>query len=122
MDGFGDVFSLDRFGAGEVGHGAGDFEDAVVGAGAEVQLFHRGAKEVAGGVVEGAVFLEVARLHPGVAVGLAAPAAVLGLAGFEHEVPRPRPLWSRLWTGLHSLKKKMADGPKHNPTWDTLDL
>ena len=40
MDGFGDVFGLDRVGAFEVGDGAGDFQDAVVGAGAEALLGH----------------------------------------------------------------------------------
>jgi len=36
LDGFADVFGGDRVGFGEVGDGAGDFEDAVVGAGAQV--------------------------------------------------------------------------------------
>src|ERR1700722_10726041 len=40
LDGFGDVFGLDRVGAFEVGDGAGDFQDAVVGAGAEALLGH----------------------------------------------------------------------------------
>ena len=37
LDGFGDVFGGNSSGAGEVGDGAGDLEDAVVGAGAEAQ-------------------------------------------------------------------------------------
>jgi len=45
---------------------AGDFEDAVVGAGGEVHLFH-GLFEVAGGFgVEGAVFADLFRAHGGV--------------------------------------------------------
>jgi hypothetical protein len=36
LDGFADVLGGDAVGSGEIGDGAGDFEDAVVGAGAEV--------------------------------------------------------------------------------------
>ena len=36
---------VDFFGAGEVGDGAGDFEDAVVGAGAQVEFGERHAEE-----------------------------------------------------------------------------
>ena len=101
LDGFGDVLDGDiRFG-GEVGDGAGDFEDAVVGAGAEALLLH-GALEQAFGVggelAEGANLLSV---HLGVgedrlgrgagggfgasrfAVGREGEAGVLALAGGE---------------------------------------
>lgn len=40
LDGFEEVAGLDVFGVGEVGDGAGDFEDAVVGAGREGELLH----------------------------------------------------------------------------------
>ena len=40
MDGFGDVFGVEVRGVFDVGDGAGDFEDAVVGAGAESLLGH----------------------------------------------------------------------------------
>ena len=46
LDGFGNVGDVDVFGLSEVGDGAGDFEDAIVGAGAEVQIFHSLAEEV----------------------------------------------------------------------------
>jgi hypothetical protein len=36
LDGFADVFGGDGVGGGEVGDGAGDFQDAVVSAGAQV--------------------------------------------------------------------------------------
>jgi hypothetical protein len=36
LDGFADVLGGDRVGEGEVGDGAGNFQDAVVGAGAQV--------------------------------------------------------------------------------------
>jgi hypothetical protein len=41
LDGFEEVIGGDGVGRGEVGDGAGDFEDAVVGAGAEVEIRHR---------------------------------------------------------------------------------
>ena len=37
LDGFGDMFRLNAFRGGQVGDRAGDLQDAVVGAGAEVQ-------------------------------------------------------------------------------------
>jgi hypothetical protein len=49
LDGFGDVGNGDGGSGFEVGDGAGDFEDAVVGAGAEALLLH-GALEQALGV------------------------------------------------------------------------
>ena len=51
----------------EVGDGARDFEDAVVGAGAEIELVHGGAQEFQGIVVELAVDFERLAGHPGVA-------------------------------------------------------
>jgi hypothetical protein len=41
-DGFGDMICRDAIGAFEIGDGAGDFEDAIVGAGAEVVFGHGG--------------------------------------------------------------------------------
>ena len=38
LDGFGDVVGLDGFGGLEVRDRAGDFEDSVIGAGADAQL------------------------------------------------------------------------------------
>ena len=67
MDGFGDVFGGEVFGAGEVGDGAGDFEDAIVGAGAEVEIGHRELQKFERRVVENAVGFEFPAAHAGVA-------------------------------------------------------
>ena len=48
MDGFGDVGRFDGFFCGEVGDGAGDLEDAVVRAGATVEIRHGGTEELIG--------------------------------------------------------------------------
>ena len=40
LDGFGDVFGFDVGGVFDIGDGAGDFQDAVVGAGAKSLLSH----------------------------------------------------------------------------------
>ena len=72
MDGFGDVFGFDGGGVFDVGDGAGDFEDAVVGAGAEALLGHGAFEQafaVGGEFAEGA---DVARVHLRVAVELLA--------------------------------------------------
>ena len=45
MNGFGDVFGRDLGSVFEVGDGAGDFEDAVVGAGAKGLLGHSAFKQ-----------------------------------------------------------------------------
>ena len=69
LDGFGDVGDGNGGGGGQVGDGAGYFEDAVVGAGAEALLLH-GAFEEAFGV--GGEFAEGADLlggHLGVGEG-----------------------------------------------------
>jgi hypothetical protein len=61
------VIGGDAVGALEVGDRAGDFEDAIVGAGAEVVFGHRVLEEGQRGVVERAVGLQLARAHPRVA-------------------------------------------------------
>src|SRR6266487_5366833 len=55
LDGFGDVVGGEAFGGGQVGDGAGDLEDAIVGAGAEVLLRHGQLEEVEGRGVERAM-------------------------------------------------------------------
>lgn len=67
LDGFADVVGVDVLDAGEVGNGAGDFQDAVVGAGAQVVLGHGVLEQGGGGIVHGAVGLEFAGSHAGVA-------------------------------------------------------
>ena len=78
-DGFHDVV-VEDVGAGlEVGDGAGDFEDAVVGAGAHVHAFHGVAKFFQAGGVGFGVFVEQGGGHLGVAVdaGLVLETALL---------------------------------------------
>lgn len=67
LDGFADVVGLDGFGTVEIGDGAGDFQDAVIGAGAEIQLGHRHFDEILSGLVELAVDFEMTGGHAGVA-------------------------------------------------------
>ena len=66
LDGFHDLGGADVFFAGEVGEGAGDFEDAVVGAGGEVEGFHRLFEKVGGVFVELAMGAHLAGGHGGV--------------------------------------------------------
>jgi hypothetical protein len=66
LDRFANVFALDAVAAGEVGDGSCDFEDAVVGAGGEVHLFH-GVFEVANtDGIEGAVLAHELGGHGGI--------------------------------------------------------
>jgi len=68
-------------GAFEVGDGAGDFEDAVVGAGGHVHAFHGIAKFLEAGGVGLSVFVQEGRGHLGVAVDAG---LVLESAFLEH--------------------------------------
>lgn len=81
MDGFHDLGGADVFFAGEVGEGAGDFEDAVVGAGGEVEGFHGLLKEVGGVFVELAVGADLARGHGGVGEEAGGAFEAFGLDG-----------------------------------------
>ena len=86
LDGFADVLGEDRFGASEIGDGAGDFEDAVVGAGAEVQFRHGHFHHPFRGFFELAMALDELRGHAGVATRLPVfgEACALHFAGFFH--------------------------------------
>ena len=66
LDGFEQVGLPDGFGLGEVGDGAGDLEDAVVGAGGQRELFHGLLEQVAHAGIERAVALDLRRGHTGV--------------------------------------------------------
>ena len=57
-DGLEDVVGADFFVAAEIGEGAGDFQDAVVGTGGEIHAIHGGFKKVAGFVCQGGVLFE----------------------------------------------------------------
>jgi len=67
LNGLAQVGCVDVGGGLEVGDGAGDFEDAVVGAGAEVEFVHGHAQEFDGFVVDFAMGLEQLGGHPRVA-------------------------------------------------------
>src|SRR5438876_4863844 len=70
LDGFGDVRGADGLGALEVGDGARDFQNAVVGAGAQTQAGH-GVFEQAFALGRNiAIFADLSRAHLGVAVDL----------------------------------------------------
>ena len=66
LDGFGEVFGLDGIGVGEVGDGACDAEDLVVGAGGEAQFVDGLFEDVEAGVVEGAELADLSGGHSGV--------------------------------------------------------
>ena len=67
-DGFHDVVVLDAVAAFEVGDGAGDLQDAVVGAGAHVHAFHGVAKLFQTSGVGLGVFVEQRRDYLSIAV------------------------------------------------------
>ena len=66
MNGFKQVRLLDAVAGGEVGDGAGDFQNAVVGAGAERELFHRLLEHFAERGVERDVGANLRMAHAGV--------------------------------------------------------
>lgn len=85
MDGLEEVGRGDDFGPGEVGDGAGDLEDAIVGAGGKVELLHGLLQEVAERVVDGAVLARLPVTHAGVAGGgRTSEAGDLAVAGQAH--------------------------------------
>ncbi len=79
LNGFGDVFAGDVRGAGEVGDGARDLEDPVVGPRAEVHVGHGEFEKFKSRFVDGAMGLEFAAAHAGIALdlGTAGEAVVL---------------------------------------------
>ena len=69
MDGLEEVVGGDRVGAGEVGDGARDLEDAVVGAGGEVELLHGLLEKLAERRIDGAMLADLRVRHAGVGAG-----------------------------------------------------
>lgn len=66
LDGFGEVFGEDMVSLFEVGDGAGEFDEAVVGAGGEAHGGNGVAQEVFAGLVEGAELAEERGIHFGI--------------------------------------------------------
>jgi hypothetical protein len=66
LDGFGEVLGGDVGGMIEVGDGAGDFEDAVVGAGGEAHAADGHFEGAFAGIIEGADAADIAGGHAGV--------------------------------------------------------
>ena len=64
LQGLGQVGGVDILCPGEVGDGAGEFEDAVVGAGAEVHLADGGLHQVLAVLIDLAVALDLAGPMP----------------------------------------------------------
>lgn len=82
LQGFGDVGRLDDVGAGEVGNGTGELENAVEGEGGKLEALGGGLKERLRGGVHEAVFANLRRPHVGVAGDAGAGEALrLTLAG-----------------------------------------
>ena len=80
-DGFQDVVGADGGALGEVGEGAGDFEDAVVGAGGEVHVVHGVLKVGAAFGVELAMGFHLPGVHGAVDVDAGVFGEALGLDG-----------------------------------------
>lgn len=78
-DGFADVGGEDAGLAGEVGDGAGDLEDAVIGAGAHVEACHGVAQHAERLALGAGVGVEQTRVHLGVAEDAGLVAVALGL-------------------------------------------
>src|ERR1700678_4437046 len=79
------MVAADVGGAGEIGNGAGDFEDAVVGAGAQIQIGHGEFQQLDGGLVQRAMSLDFLGPHAGVAGDgrFVGEAGLLELAGLD---------------------------------------
>ncbi len=69
MDGLGDVVGLNGFCGVEIGDGAGDFQDAVIGAGTKIQITHGGAEDLFGSGFHPANLMKGFAAHVGIAVG-----------------------------------------------------
>ena len=80
MDGFGEVLGADVVGSVDVGDGAGEAEDFVVGAGGEAKLVHGLAEESFASFIKRTVAADGAGSHAGVGGG-GVGAETLSLAG-----------------------------------------
>lgn len=80
MDGLGEVIFPDGVGGVEVGDGAGDFKDAVVGAGGEEHVAHGEVQDFLGVGVEGASVADLAGSHLAIVADGAVAAETVPLA------------------------------------------
>lgn len=71
LDGFGDVGGADIVAPGQIGDGAGDFEDAVPGTGRQIELRRGLFEQFAAGLVRLAAGVDFLRVEAGVGLGLA---------------------------------------------------
>ena len=62
------MLTLDALAAGEVGDGAGDLDDALVGTGGEVEVGHGALKHLVAGSIQLSVLVQEGGIHLGVAV------------------------------------------------------
>src|SRR5215470_3634604 len=89
LDGFRDVFALKVGIPFQIGNGAGDFQDAVVGAGAQALLLHGSLQQALAVGVQLTVCSDLARAHLGVCVDFlsgAGEAVELYLASADYPV------------------------------------
>ena len=87
MDGLGQVGNREAFGAFKVCDGAGDFEDAIVGAGGEALLLHGTLKEAFSVGAQLAIGADLARGHLRIGVNFFAvllESLALPLAGYHN--------------------------------------
>ena len=85
LDGFGDVSGTDIRRFFQIGDGAGNFQDAVIGPGGQPQLVDGRFQQGAGNIVDTAVFFDVTVAHAGVTENFGARQPLgLNLAGGGH--------------------------------------
>ena len=86
LNGLGDMLGADVGLAVEVGDGAGELYDAVVGAGGKAETLHGHLEEAGAGIVEPAVLFEQGGGHLGIAMdaGIGGEALALDGAGGDH--------------------------------------
>ena len=87
LDGFGDVSGTDIRRFFQIGDGAGNFQDAVIGPGGQPQLVDGRFQQAAGNIVNPAVFFDVTIAHAGVAENFGARQSLrLNPAGGGHPI------------------------------------
>ena len=102
MDGFEQVRGFDAVGGREIGNGAGDFQDTIVGAGGEMELLHRLLEEIAELGVDGTVLADLSLGHAGIGGGFGASESrvLAGTRGLRPIAVRSRSLAGFLGTQL----------------------